>query len=217
MWQWFRRPAIGDVQNGLCGIFFPGPRPSLVSETARKGGDCRLVAALLRAARGCAVLGLSLVAACSQVNVDRRGAATGSVSLAALDSEGTEDANPAAERMDPISSAGDPGVPLHRHLRRERGIASYYGPEFFWRKMANGRRFDPGSISAAHKTLPLGSVVVVRNLENNRSVVVRVEDRGPYVEGRIIDVTPRTAQQLGMINRGIVAVEVTPVELAEAR
>lgn len=103
----------------------------------------------------------------------------------------------------------------------QHGQASYYHSRFNGRRMANGQRFDPRADIAAHKTLPLGTVVQVTNLENGRSAVVRVTDRGPYVRGRIIDLTPRVAERLDMKEEGVVRVAVTPLrrpeELAEAR
>lgn len=95
----------------------------------------------------------------------------------------------------------------------QRGEASYYAPYFNGRRMANGERFDPRSNAAAHKTLPLGTVVRVTNLENGRSAVVEVKDRGPFVRGRIIDLTPRTAEHLDMKEDGIAPVSVTPLRL----
>ncbi|RAI56044.1 septal ring lytic transglycosylase RlpA family lipoprotein [Roseicella frigidaeris] len=100
--------------------------------------------------------------------------------------------------------------------RPQLGKASYYGPEFTGRTMANGRRFDPGSTSVAHRTLPLGTKVLVRNLDNGRVTTATVEDRGPFIQGRIIDVSPRLAERLGMLRVGVVPVEVLPVEVAEA-
>jgi rare lipoprotein A len=99
---------------------------------------------------------------------------------------------------------------------QQLGDASYYGSEFNGRRMANGRRFDPRSTSVAHRTLPFGTKVLVTNLGNGRSATATVEDRGPFIRGRIIDLSPRLAEHLGMIMQGVAPVEVTPVELAEA-
>jgi rare lipoprotein A len=101
-------------------------------------------------------------------------------------------------------------------LRVQRGKASYYGREFNGRRMANGRRFDPRSSSAANRTLPLGTRARVTNLENGRRQTVTIEDRGPHVPGRILDVSPRTAEDLGMKERGIAPVEVAPVAVPQA-
>lgn len=95
--------------------------------------------------------------------------------------------------------------------RPQRGEASYYHSRFEGRRMANGERFDPDSDSAAHRTLPFGTRARVTNLANGRTAEVTIEDRGPYVRGRIIDVTPETAGQLGMRESGTAPVEVRPV------
>lgn len=108
------------------------------------------------------------------------------------------------------------GATAEEAFRTQRGQASYYAPKFNGRKMANGRRFNPESNSAAHKTLPLGTTARVTNLDNGRSAIVRVEDRGPFVRGRIIDVSPRVARQLGMKKEGVVRVAVTPLSLPES-
>lgn len=110
----------------------------------------------------------------------------------------------------PVASADASGLEAGP---TQRGEASYYGPQFAGRRMANGERFDPQSNSAAHKSLPLGTVARVTNLENGRSAVVRVEDRGPYVRGRVIDVSPRTAEHLDMKQDGTAPVAVTPLNL----
>lgn len=94
---------------------------------------------------------------------------------------------------------------------RQTGIASYYGPQFAGRPMADGTPFNPESNFAASRTLPLGTWVRVTNLENGKSEIVEIRDRGPYVDGRIIDLSPRTARRLDMIEDGIVKVEVVPL------
>jgi rare lipoprotein A len=78
--------------------------------------------------------------------------------------------------------------------------------------MADGGRFDPRSDAAVHRTLPLGSKARVRNLGNGRSATVTVRDRGPHAPGRILDVSPGTAERLGMKGEGVAAVEVAPLE-----
>jgi len=94
----------------------------------------------------------------------------------------------------------------------ESGIASWYGPGFHGRSTANGEVFDENDVTAAHRTLPLPSVVRVTNLGNGRSLVVRVNDRGPFAHGRIIDMSRRSAQLLGFETQGIakVRVEILP-------
>ncbi len=90
----------------------------------------------------------------------------------------------------------------------ETGIASWYGPGFDGKRTANGEIFDTNGLSAAHKTLPMPSMVRVTNLENGRSIAVRVNDRGPFSPGRIIDLSRRGAQLLGFIERGTARVRV---------
>lgn len=90
----------------------------------------------------------------------------------------------------------------------ETGIASWYGPNFHAKMTANGETFDQNAVTAAHKTLPMPSVVRVTNLENGRSLVVRVNDRGPFVNGRIIDLSRRSAQLLGLEGAGTAKVRV---------
>jgi rare lipoprotein A len=110
--------------------------------------------------------------------------------------------------------AGDETTPDHSG-RTQQGKASYYGPEFTGRKMANGQRLDPNSNAAASKTLPLGTTAKVTNLQNGKSTVVHVEDRGPYVKGRVVDVTPRAAEQLGIKKTGVAQVEVAPIKVPQ--
>jgi rare lipoprotein A len=97
---------------------------------------------------------------------------------------------------------------------RQIGQASYYADRFAGRTMANGEPMRPQSNNAASRTLPLGTRALVRNLENGRSAHVVIKDRGPYVKGRIIDVSPRTAELLGMVDDGVVRVEVVPLGVA---
>jgi len=93
----------------------------------------------------------------------------------------------------------------------ETGMASWYGPGFAGRPTASGDTFRPWKKSAAHKTLPLGTVVRVKRLDTGRTVRLVVNDRGPYVEGRIIDLSRRGARKLRMIDAGVAKVEVTVV------
>jgi rare lipoprotein A len=95
------------------------------------------------------------------------------------------------------------------------GVASWYGEDFHGRRTANGEKFDMNSFSAAHPSLPLPSNVRVTNLENHRSVVVRVNDRGPFVSGRVIDVSAKTAKALGFYDDGLSKVKVEYVGRAQ--
>jgi rare lipoprotein A len=89
-----------------------------------------------------------------------------------------------------------------------RGKASYYAKRFHGRKTANGERFDVQGMTGAHRSLPFGTRVKVTNLKNGRSVVVRINDRGPYGRGRVIDLSPAAARRIDMIQAGIVPVTV---------
>lgn len=99
--------------------------------------------------------------------------------------------------------------------RVQRGRASFYSPRLHGRRMANGQPFNSRSNSAASRTLPLGTTARVRNLETGRTANIKVEDRGPYARGRILDVSPRTAEQLGMTQEGTAPVEIAPVEVPQ--
>ena len=90
----------------------------------------------------------------------------------------------------------------------ETGIASWYGPNFHGKKTANGEKYDMNALTAAHRTLPLPSIVRVTNLENGRSIIVRVNDRGPFAKGRIIDLSRKAADSLDMISKGTARVRV---------
>ena len=93
----------------------------------------------------------------------------------------------------------------------ERGVASWYGPGFHGNKTSNGERYDMHQLTAAHRTLPLGSVVQVRSLTSRRSVTVRINDRGPFAKGRIIDLSYEAARSLGLVGPGTDHVELTVV------
>ena len=90
----------------------------------------------------------------------------------------------------------------------ERGVASWYGPGFHGRKTANGETYDMHQLTAAHRTLPLGSVVQVRSLTSGRTVTVRINDRGPFAKNRILDLSQAGAQALGMVGTGTDQVEI---------
>jgi rare lipoprotein A len=97
----------------------------------------------------------------------------------------------------------------------ETGVASWYGPEFGHRRTANGEAFDPNGLTAAHRTLPMPVNVRITNLDNGKSLVVRVNDRGPFARGRIVDVSARAAQLLGFYAQGTARVRVTYVARAD--
>jgi hypothetical protein len=90
----------------------------------------------------------------------------------------------------------------------EKGIASWYGPGFYWKTKADGNTYYPWSYSAASKTIKLGTTVKVINLENNKTVYVEIDDRGPFVKNRVIDLSYLAAVKLGMKNKGIAKVAI---------
>ena len=87
------------------------------------------------------------------------------------------------------------------------GKASWYGPKFHGRRTANGEVFNSNDLTAAHPSLPFGTKVKVTNILNGRSVIVRINDRGPFIKGRIIDVSAGAARMLNMINSGVATVQ----------
>jgi rare lipoprotein A (peptidoglycan hydrolase) len=129
--------------------------------------------------------------------------------------------DPNAPGVAPLSEA-QPGEPeTSPPLRAAQvGIASWYGPWFRGRLTANGEIFDDTKLTAAHRTLPLASKVKVTNLENGKSIEVTVNDRGPYIAGRVLDLSTRAAQVLGMEKEGLALVRIEvlqpPQQLASA-
>lgn len=91
----------------------------------------------------------------------------------------------------------------------EDGVASWYGPDFHGRQTSCGETYDMHGLTAAHKTLPMHTWLLVKNLENDREVTVRVNDRGPFAKGRIIDLTRTAADDLGFLGRGTARVKIT--------
>jgi len=92
------------------------------------------------------------------------------------------------------------------------GVASWYGKKFHGRKTASGEKFDMYKLTAAHRSLPFGTKVKVKNLDNGKEVVVRINDRGPFKKGRIIDLSYAAAKKVGMIRAGCARVRITVVK-----
>lgn len=161
-----------------------------------------------------AALALSLIAAGCAVSPDR----AGSPSRAPVDPNGIADAVPRAE---PLSKRGN--MPMYEVFGKryytlstaagyqERGIASWYGPTFHGKLTSSGEVYDMHAMTAAHKTLPLPSYVQVTHLGNGRSAIVRVNDRGPFHDGRIIDLSYAAATKLGVVGPGTAQVEVRAI------
>jgi rare lipoprotein A len=98
---------------------------------------------------------------------------------------------------------------------RQAGLASWYGPGFYGRRTASGVVYTGAALTAAHRSLPFGTVVRVTNLENGRRVMVVIDDRGPFIRGRVIDLSVTAAQRLGMVRDGVVPVRIKVVRWAE--
>jgi len=109
----------------------------------------------------------------------------------------------------PYQIDGNWYFPQESYSYDETGVASWYGPGFHGKRTANGERFNTGEMTAAHRTLQMPSFVRVTNLDNGRSVVVRINDRGPYARGRIIDVSQKAAELLDFKRNGTAKVRVT--------
>jgi rare lipoprotein A len=121
----------------------------------------------------------------------------------------TDDSQASAPKANRESTAPRP---LDRTGKKRVGKASFYAGFFAGRKMADGSRMDPHDDNAASKTLPLGTTARVTNLETGKSAVVTIQDRGPYVPGRIVDLSPSTARQIGITPKiGVAPVEVAPI------
>lgn len=110
-------------------------------------------------------------------------------------------AAPRAGRMPDVSRGGSGNS--WTIVRTFQGIASWYGPGFHGKETASGETYNQWDLTAAHATLPFGTRVLVTNLDTNKSIVVRVNDRGPWVKGRIIDLSRRAAQEIGLLDSGI--------------
>ncbi|HET8996589.1 MAG TPA: septal ring lytic transglycosylase RlpA family protein [Acetobacteraceae bacterium] len=117
-----------------------------------------------------------------------------------------------ARRLDELPPLVPHGkASIDRSGRKQKGKASWYGPGFAHKLMANGDRMNPHSNIAASKTLPLGTTAKVVNLKNGKSATVKIEDRGPFVDGRVVDVSPKVANELGLKKVGVAPVVVKPI------
>ena len=141
---------------------------------------------------------------------------TGAAAVAAIPPPDSSLARQEAKHLDrlpPIAPWGK--APIDSSGRKQTGHASYYAGKFAHKKMAGGNRMSPQANVAASKTLPLGTTATVINLQNGKSATVRVEDRGPFIAGRVMDVTFKVAQELEMSKHGVVPVEVKPIAVPQ--
>jgi rare lipoprotein A len=109
---------------------------------------------------------------------------------------------------DAPANSTDSQAQTAKHHWYEIGRASWYGTQFQGRKTANGEKFDMNGMTAAHKTLPLGSMVKVTNLNNSKTVIVKINDRGPYPRGRVLDLSYAAAKKLGFAGSGLTSVKI---------
>jgi rare lipoprotein A len=136
--------------------------------------------------------------------------------IADTSSKSSASEKPPQSKTASAQKAQKPGKPKLDHSGQPRhGKASFYADKFAGRKMADGTRMDPDSNIAASRTLPIGTKAEVKNLDNGKTEVVEIRDRGPYVDGRIVDLTPKTAKKLDMDEKGVVPVVVTPIEVPQ--
>jgi len=135
---------------------------------------------------------------------------------------GAGEANPSPNSATPHPAAPAHAAPVHEPVvanptldlsgHKRLGKASFYAQKFAGRKMADGTIMRPQSDNAASKTLPLGTTAKVTNLETGQSTVVTIRDRGPYIQGRIVDLSPSTAKEIGIDHKnGVAKVEVAPI------
>lgn len=146
----------------------------------------------------------------------------GCASRGELDDEAIARIPDAVPKVEPLAKSGNPESYVvfgRRYYTQksarghvERGLASWYGRPFHGRKTSSGETYDMYAMSAAHKTLPLPTYARVTNLENGRRVVVRINDRGPFHDGRVIDLSYTAAVKLGMKRQGTARVEVQAID-----
>ena len=128
------------------------------------------------------------------------------VSAACAHPQPTPEAGPAPAAVEPARSSPTLGHP------GQVGMASFYGRRHAGRKTASGERYDPSALTCAHRTEPFGTRLRITDLETGRQVVVTVNDRGPFVHGRVVDLSLAAARELGMIERGVTRVRVERAE-----
>ncbi|MGJ5010676.1 septal ring lytic transglycosylase RlpA family protein [Bradyrhizobium oligotrophicum] len=168
------------------------------------GPGAGLASQLLRPALLCAAA--ASLAACAQSSAVRQARWAAPTKQAAAEFRPqVQRAETAPESVVRVRQAELSPPPAHA---TSSGLASYYSEG---RKTASGERFDPSELTAAHRSLPFGTRLQVTNVKTGRSVVVRVNDRGPFVQGRVVDVSYSAAQALGMIHTGVAPVKVSVV------
>jgi rare lipoprotein A len=192
-----------------------------LAATARNAGSARNAAAARLVAAAC-ICGWILAGCSIAGRKPSPGVTPEAVPPPPANVESTPDAIP---RREPRSAHGNP--PFYKVLGRryvvlatadgylERGVASWYGPTFHGESTSSGEKYDMYAMTAAHKTLPLPTYARVTNLKNGRSIVVRINDRGPFVSNRLIDLSYSAAAKLDMLREGTTLVEVKALTVQE--
>jgi rare lipoprotein A len=165
---------------------------------------------LLRLVALCAAAGL---AACTTPLIGPASAPTVAQTSEPLSSAAQAEQDAARSVAGPLSKTAH--LKIDHSERTQIGKASFYAQNFDGKKMANGRRFSSDENVAASNTLPLGTTVKVTDLDTGKSAVVKVEDRGPLVRGRVLDVSPKVADQLSMKKKGTAKVVVKPISVPQ--
>jgi rare lipoprotein A len=136
--------------------------------------------------------------------------------LAAVPPPDSPSARQEAEKLDRLPPVAPHGkARIDRSGRAEKGRASFYARRFSHRKMADDRPMNPNANVVASKTLPLGTTAAVTNLQNGKTATVKVEDRGPFVDGRVVDLSPKVAGELGIKRQGVAPVVVKPIAVPQ--
>src|SRR6056300_858383 len=164
-----------------------------------------------------ASLGLFVILAGCSALEQQDSAPTAMIDLDAID--------PVVPKVEPVTAAGNKSpyvvfgntyyVMADRRGYSERGIASWYGTKFHGRLTSNGEIFNMYGLTAAHRSLPIPSYVRVQNLENSQEIIVRVNDRGPFHDERVIDLSWAAAAKLGFADTGVAPVEITYIDPAQ--
>ena len=127
---------------------------------------------------------------------------------------GTEKTSRTTEKTEPEKSVK---VSTGKVLLTLEGVASYYATDFHGKLTSNGETFDMNALTAAHRTFPFGTKIRVTNLENNLSVMVRVNDRGPFIEGRMIDLSLGAAKEINLVKTGTARVRLEVIEWGDGK
>lgn len=155
-------------------------------------------------ARHCVVAALlAVLGACTTLTAPHFPSATSPAAPAVKPPVQAEQGGTPADPASPPAAADKYQLTGDAARELERGKASWYGPRFHGRRTASGERYDMYALTAAHKTLPFGTLVRVRSVMTGREVDVRINDRGPFSKGRVIDVSKAAAQALGMMENGV--------------